>query len=248
MKRVITISLFFMVLTVFGAFIDNPVNLIVNGNVISIGSEIYEVSPYTLKIAWQQREGVLCGELGYETDMDFSYGIVNYKLSHLNNFYGLNVKFNVLPTDKFFIKLDAGGRILLSNNVLVDFGVNDLTLIAMDSSLSGIPVFFGSVDIVPFKNFDLFLSVNNFEASKLKLSAGLGIFGFLPMNRLAVSYSPIYRLSDGQLFNIVDGTLQITLPNLGFSVSGFYNFSDTVPTDAYLKDRYGIKVSLGVNM
>lgn len=248
MKRVITLSLLFVFLTVFGMFIDNPASLIVNGNVISISSEVYELSSYKLKIAWQQREGVLCGELGYSTDMDFSYGIVNYKLSHLKNLYGLNVKLNVLPVENFFIKLDASGRILLSKDILIDFGVNDLTLLAMDTSMSSIPIAFGSVDFVLINNFDFFLSINNFGTDKLKISAGLGIFGFSPLNRLAISYSPIYRLSDGQLFNIVDGTVQITLSNFGFSVSGFYNFSDTVATDTYLKNKYGIKFSLGVNM
>lgn len=247
-KKVITISLFLLALTVFGTFIDNPAGLIVNGNMISIGSEIYEISPYKLKIAWQQREDVLCGELGYTTDMDFSYGVINYKLSHLKNLYGVNVKLNVLPTENFFIKIDASGRILLTKDILIDFGVNDLTLLAMDTSQSNIPTVFGSVDFVLENNLDIFFLINNFGADKLKISSGFGIFGFLPLNRLAISYSPIYRLSDGQLFNIVDGTIQITLSNFVFLLSGFYNLSDTISTDIYLKDKYGIKVSLGVNM
>lgn len=247
MKKVITLSLFFIILRTFGIFIDNPVNLIVNGNVISIDSQIYEAT-YKFKIAWQQREGNLCGELGYETDMDFSYSIVNYKLSHLKNLYGLNVKFNVFPPENFFIKLDIAGRILLSNIMLVDFGINDLTLFAADTSISSIPTAFGSVDVVIANNIDLFFLINNFETDKLKISAGLGVFGFPPLNKLAISYSPIYKLSNAQLFNIVDGTFQITLSNFFVSVSGFYNFSDTVPTDAYLKYRYGVKLSLGVNM
>ena len=248
MKRVITLSFLFVFLTVFGMFIDNPASLIVNGNVISISSEVYELSSYKLKIAWQQREGILCGELGYTTDMDFSYGIVNYKLSHLKNSYGLNVKLNLFPAESFFIKLDASGRILFSKDILIDFGVNDLTLLAMDTSLSNVPTVFGGVDFVVINNFDLSFLINNFETDKLRVSAGLGVFGFLPLNRLTISYSPIYRLSDGQLFNIVDGTLQIILSNFAFSASGFYNFSDTVATDIYLKNKYGIKFSLGVNM
>ncbi|MEN3043253.1 MAG: hypothetical protein ABDH59_08180 [Fervidobacterium sp.] len=248
MKKTITLNLFFITFIAFGMFIDNPVNLLVNGNMIFVGSEVYDLSGYTLKVAWQQREGVLCGELGYTTDSNFSYGIINYKLSHMKNLYGLNVKFNVFPIENFFIRLDASGRIVLNNYALINFGFNDLSLLVMDTSLSSVPAVFGGIDLVFGKNFELSFAVNNFETNKVRFSLGFGAFGFLPVNRLAIFYSPIYRLSDGKLINIIDGIVQITLSNFSFSLAGFYNISDTVLDDKYLRDKYGIKFSLGVQM
>ncbi|MCX7653455.1 MAG: hypothetical protein N2Z58_02090 [Fervidobacterium sp.] len=248
MKKIVTLNLFLITFIAFGMFIDNPVNLLVNGNVIFVGSEFYDLSDNTLKVAWQQREGVLCGELGYTTDSNFSYGMINYKLSHMKNLYGLNVKFNVLPVEKFFIRLDASGRIVLNNYALINFGFNDLSLLVMDTSMSSVPTVFGGIDLVFGKNFELSFTVNNFETNKVRFSLGFGAFGFSPVNRLAVFYSPIYRLSDGKLFNIVEGIIQTTLSNFSFSLAGFYNISDTVSDDRYLKYKYGIKFSLGVQM
>ncbi|MGC8820322.1 MAG: hypothetical protein ACP5KD_06145 [Fervidobacterium sp.] len=254
MKKKTLISLILLTLvsvSSFSFFLENPTNLIVSGNSVYFEMKTIDQDGILLKVGWQKREGVLNGELGYQTNTDFSTGFVNYKLSSLKDNFGLNIKFQVMPADKFKLSLDAAGRIFLSNYTLVDFGALDIVLFSTEIPINKIPEFFGGITSVLTKNVGISVYVNSIEENKLRLSLGTSLYNLF-FNSLTFAYSPVFRISDDRtqidIFNFIDGTLTFTASNFRFALSGFYNLSETLDTDNYLKNVYGIKLALGVDM
>ncbi|MFN3327921.1 MAG: hypothetical protein ACK40U_03560 [Fervidobacterium pennivorans] len=246
---IIIFALIFAGSPVYSFFVDNPASFAVSGNAFSFSTEFYAVGNYTLKFAWQQREGNLSGELGYTTDNTFTLGILNYKLSDLKNGYGFNIKARLLPSDNFSLFMDAGGRIVLNPQFLLEFGISDVTLVNLGTQGSPIPFFYGKADFVYEKNFNAFAGFGYYNGDKLKLMLGFGIFGFPPINIFTIVYTPVYKFLPGEIagYSLIECNLFLKLSNFDFKFSGFYNVTELLSSDELLRNQYGFKLSVGVN-
>ncbi|MFN4223767.1 MAG: hypothetical protein ACK4E1_03010 [Fervidobacterium nodosum] len=253
MKRLLTISVLLLLVVEFFAFtfavFESPANLFVSSNFVFLENYISESGSSFVRVAWQQRVTNLCGELGYTTDSQFSYGVVNYKLSNLTGFYGLNIKANVLPIDKFYLKVDIGGKIIVDKNLVIDFGVFDVTLISMDATQTiYLPVAFGGVTFFTENGWNISAGLNNVGDNKVQLGFNVNFPKWQFINKLSLTYLPVFRFSDNQFFNIFSGAVEFGFSNFRLGISGSYLLSEPDVNDNYLKDLYNLKILFGVGL
>jgi len=250
MKKILVLNIIILIgLTQsFAFFFENPANLIVSGNAVLFSMHAYQLDPYTYKLSWQERSDNLCGELGYTTNSNYSEGVINYMISDLKNNYGMNLNVKVIPLGETYVKVDVGGKVAAATNVSVSLAVYNITLYASKTSDAALPNFVGSAEYLFNDKFGVGFDVSNFGSNVFQVSLG-GIarsFGYL--NDLRISYSPLYRLSDGKIFNIVDGSVDLRVSNFIVGLSGFYNFDGSIATEKYLKNQYGFRVVVGAGL
>ncbi len=251
MKKRLTISVcLLLVVEIFSftfAVFENPANLFVSGNFVFFESYISESGSSFVKLAWQQREANLCGELGYMTDSQFSYGVVNYKLSNLTGFYGLNIKANVLPMDKFYLKIDVGGKVIANKNIVIDFGVFDITLVNIGATqIIYLPLAFGGVTFLAENGWNISAGLNNIGDNKVQFGFNVNFPKWQFVNKLSLTYLAVFRFSDNQFFDILGGTAEFNFSNFRLGISGSYLLSEPDFNDNYLNERYNLKILFGV--
>ncbi|HCI29510.1 MAG TPA: hypothetical protein PKI14_07795 [Fervidobacterium sp.] len=250
MKKILIVSMLILIgLTqLFAFFFENPANLVVSGNAVLFSMDAYQVDPYVYKIAWQQRSDNLCGELGYTIDSNYSEGLVNYKLSDTKSNYGMNLNIRVIPWGENYVKVDVGGKVADATDVSASFAVYNITLYASKTSDAVLPNFVGGIEYKFNNNFGMGFDIGNFGTNILKFSFSALVMNFEALGNLKVSYSPLYRLSDGNVFNVVEGSSNLRISNFIIKLSGFYNFNGSIATEQYLRNQYGLTFSIGVGL
>lgn len=246
--NIILFTLLFGLTQSFAFFFENPANLVVSGNAVLFSMDAYQLDPYVYKVAWQERSDNLCGELGYTIDSNYSEGVINYKLSDLKNNYGMNLNAKVIPWGETYVKVDVGGKVAAATNITVSFAVYNITLYASKTSDATIPNFVGGSEYKFNKNFGLGLDVGNFGSNILQFSFGGIVSNFGYIDNLKVAYSPFYRMSDGKIFNVIDGSVNLKISNFIVGLSGFYNFDGSIATEKYLKNQYGFRIVVGAGL
>lgn len=227
-------------------FPENPADFYMDGNIALFSAMFFSSGTGNLKVAWQQREKNLVGELGYTTDLDFSTAYINYKLTNVTGRYGADLRFKVMPVEEFSFEIDAGVSVAISKELKASLGVYELSLYAPAGQPFKVPTFVSELRYEVNKNFAAGLLLRNFASEFICVGLELSLSDLLPLSLLAVSYAPIYRWTDGAIWNVFAGVLKLAFQSFTLSVSGFYNLDGTIGPGRYLDSNLGGRVELGV--
>lgn len=247
-RNLLLISLFVLLSTVvaFSFFPESLQKLNVEGNLIGIGVGFYEVESSYYRIFWWQREGDLVGELGYAIDGGYSESFLNYKLRSLKGNFAFNIKSRIIPFEEFNLKIDAGILVPVSKQFSITVDVYDIFLYPAPNEEIELPKFFVRLNFSLLPSVNLKVDVTNFNHEVIAVPLGVSLVDLIPQTSLTIQYVPIYKFTEGALYNAIYTSLEFSPANFSFGVRGFYNFNGALSGVKLLVNSWGIEAYAGV--